>query len=118
MAAERVAAVPPADVPAKIIICYVPVGAAAELLIYLSSASAVIAVNLATGRGATGAGAFGLADEIAIFTVAAEAARADEIFADIFERGQIDRPGGGVVFMHPARRSTGFKLPDLPAEGA
>jgi hypothetical protein len=108
---------PLVDAPAKIITCYVPTDAAEELLIYLSSASGVIAVNLTTGRGTTGAGAFGLAAEIAIFIVAADAARADEVFADVFERGRIDRPGGGIVFMHGTRRSTGFKLPDLPAEG-
>lgn len=107
---------PPTDVPAKIITCYVPTDAAEPLLIYLSSAPGVIAVNLATGRGASGDGAFGLASEIAMFTVAAERARADEIFADVFERGQIDRPGGGIVFMHATQRSTGFKLPDLPPE--
>jgi hypothetical protein len=97
-------------------VCYVPTDAADELLGYLSRAAGVISVNLSTGRGASDAGAFGLGKEIAVFTVAAHATAAEEVFGDIFVRGQIDRPGGGIVFMHDARHTTGFKLPDIPPE--
>lgn len=104
------------DVPTKIITCYVPSEKAEELLLYLARAPGVIAVNLATGRGASAAGAFGLANEIAMFSVAAAADRADEVFTDIFEHADIDRPNGGIVFMQRTRRATRFELPDLPEE--
>jgi hypothetical protein len=103
--------------PTRLITCYVPSEKADELLRHLAKAPGVIAVNVANGRGASAAGAFGLADEIAMFSVAADADRADEVFADIFERAEIDRPNGGIVFMQRAGRATRFVLPDLPEEG-
>jgi hypothetical protein len=105
------------DVPTKIITCYIPSEKAEALLHYLAEAPGVVAVNHAAGRGDSASGAFGLANEIAMFSVAAAADRADEVFVDIFEHGEIDRPNGGIVFMQRTRRATRFELPDLPEEG-
>jgi hypothetical protein len=49
-------------------------------------------------------------------TVVVSGAQADEIFSFIYHSAQINRPRGGLMYMHSLQRSISYTLPDLPEE--
>lgn len=51
-----------------------------------------------------------------ILTVIVEAARSEEIFAYVYEHAGVNKPHGGLMFMHSLMRSTAYLLPDLSEE--
>jgi S1-C subfamily serine protease len=59
---------------------------------------------------------FGVWDEIAMISVTVPSEKADAIFAFIFEKGEIDRPKGGLLIQQVVDHQTAYVLPDLPAE--
>lgn len=52
-----------------------------------------------------------------IVTVVVPAEQADEIFDLLHEKGEIDQPRGGFLYMERLRRAVPFKLPEIPEEG-
>jgi len=58
----------------------------------------------------------GETSEKEILSVAAPAADADELFEYIYEVAEINRPHGGLMYMHALKTATAFRLPDLPEE--
>lgn len=52
------------------------------------------------------------ADPVKTVSVVVAAERADELFRYIFERADIDRPGGGIVYQAPVHSVTPFALPE------
>ena len=53
-----------------------------------------------------------------IVTVVVPKADAEKMFDYVIEHGQINRPGGGVVYTADLRKSVPFVLPDLPDPNA
>ena len=55
--------------------------------------------------------------EVDFLSVVVTEAQAEEAFAFIYEAGQIDRPGGGLIAQLPLGRAatTGLPLPEEPA---
>ena len=51
-----------------------------------------------------------------ILTVVVENNAAEELFDYIYFKAKIDRPHGGIMFIHPLQASTLYELPDLPFE--
>ena len=51
-----------------------------------------------------------------ILSVVVPEARADALFAWLFEAADIDRPHGGILYMQTLAEATAYTLPDLPAE--
>ena len=41
---------------------------------------------------------------------------ADEIFEHVYHKAEINRPHGGLMYMHDLTMSTKYILPDLPEE--
>ena len=48
-----------------------------------------------------------------LVTVIVTRAQADEVFEYIFDRGEIDRPHGGFIYMGVLQAATQFLLPDV-----
>lgn len=47
-----------------------------------------------------------------MLSILVEPARADEIFEYVYEKAQIDRPMGGILFMGPLDAATAFLMPE------
>ena len=51
-----------------------------------------------------------------ILTVVVEEERSDEIFEYIYEQAGINKPHGGLMYMHPLLQSSVYELPDVSEE--
>lgn len=105
----------------KLITCVLPPGIATELLRKLRSERGITEANAHTARGMgklTPAAYRQLGNETQkeIVTVVVPSEQADDLFRYVFHEAQIDRPHGGIMFMHGLGRATPFTLPDLPEE--
>lgn len=105
----------------KIITCILPKDKAMPLVRTLAREHGINAVDFNYARGVGRITplrhrGIGEASERAILTVAVPASEADAYFELIYEIAEIDRPHGGLVFMHGSIMATGFALPELPEE--
>ena len=106
----------------KLITCILPHGRALPVLEALKEEFGSLAANIHHARGTgrmtplawRGAGE---ATEKDVMSVVVPASRAEEVFAFIYERGGLDQPHGGILYQQSLRKSTEFRLPDLPYEG-
>jgi len=103
------------DGPSKLIICILPQGRGTGLVARLGEEKGLESANVSTGRGrgAGPIGSIGAWDEGDMLTVTVPAERADEIFAFIYEAGELGRPRGGIMYQHAVAPVTAFKLPDI-----
>lgn len=51
-----------------------------------------------------------------ILTVEVNVENADEMFEFIYEAADINRPHGGIMYMHPLLQSTEYVLPEINGE--
>ena len=58
----------------------------------------------------------GETSERAIVSFAVPEAEADAWFDYVYDVAEINRPHGGLIYMHSLLSSTGMELPDLPEE--
>ncbi|NEV62887.1 hypothetical protein [Thiorhodococcus minor] len=105
----------------KIITCILPMGKAMPLVRTLATEHGLSAVDVNYARGVGRITplrhrGIGEASERAILTVAVPASEADHYFELIYEIAEINRPHGGLMYMHGTNMATGFTLPDLPEE--
>ena len=105
----------------KLISCIMPNGVALGVQKKLKEVHSILSSNVSPARGVgkiTPLAYRGIAgqSEKEILTVEIEADRADEIFSFIYEVADINRPHGGIMYMHPLHMTTRFSLPDLPEE--
>lgn len=105
----------------KLIFCVLPKGVALGVARQLKEKHAIMTTNINNARGVgklTPLSYRGLADqsekEILSVTVAAD--RAEEIFEFIYHQANINRPHGGIMFMHKLIKSTAYVLPAMPDE--
>lgn len=107
----------------KLITCIMPHGRATPVLEALKKELGILAITIrhARGTGRMTPLAWRGVGEVAekdVMTVVVPAARAEEVFAFIYEYGGIDRPHGGILYQQALGRSTEFQLPDLPDEAS
>ncbi len=105
----------------KLITCDLPKGTARPVIAELKSKYGIIAanINFARGAGRRAPAAFrGIGEhaEKEILTVVVTESQADEIFTFIYHAAHINRPHGGLIYMHALQHSLRFELPDLPEE--
>lgn len=108
-----------AETEARLITCVLPKGAGKPVLEALHNRG-VTTANLCFARGSiigdpVDKNGLQPQDEKEIVMVITSKKEADEIFAFVAETAQVDRPGGGIVYMGELRKSVPFVLPDLPA---
>lgn len=105
----------------KVITCILPKGKAMPLVHLLIREHGLTAVDVHYARGVgriTPLRHRGIGEtaEREILTVAVPVGEANALFADIYRVAKINRPHGGLMFMHALRTATPFRLPDLPEE--
>jgi len=106
----------------KVITCILPKGRAMPVLEALARQYGLTALDVHYARGVgriTPLRHRGIGEtaEREILTVTVPAREADEFFERIYEMAAIDRPHGGLMFMHALQAGTAFRLPHLPEEG-
>jgi len=101
--------------------CILPKGKGLPVLKGLKVDKAVVNANLHHARGAgrmtpLAYRGVGGTTEKDIVSVVVPASNADEIFEYVFEKADIYRPHGGLMFQQTLKSCTPFVLPDLPDE--
>lgn len=104
---------------AKLIVCILPQGRGLGLVERLSAEKDVTTANVSSGRGrgAGPVGAIGAWDEVDILTVPVPPDRADEIFAFLYDAGDLHRPRGGIMYQQALAEVTPFVFPEVEAAG-
>ena len=105
----------------KLISCILPKGIAKNVQERLKEVHDIISCNINNARGVgkiTPLAYRGIAgqSEKEILSVTVSAERADDIFEFIYHKADINRPHGGIMYIHPLFKSTEYRLPDLPEE--
>lgn len=105
----------------KQISCILPKGIAAEVASSLKEQHGVMSSNINNARGVgkiTPLAYRGIAgqSEKEILTVVVSAEDADAVFDFIYHEADINRPHGGIMYMHELERTSEYSLPDLPDE--
>jgi hypothetical protein len=101
----------------KLIVAYIARGLAHEVATALYERLGLDALHYGHGRGSgilhtmTGSEMI----EVDFLSVVVPEAQAEEVFAFMYEAGQIDRPGGGLIAQLPLGRAAAIGL-SLPAE--
>ncbi len=107
--------------PHKVITCILPKGRGLPLLKLLTDEHGLTAVDIHYARGLGRITplrhrGIGETPEKEVLTVMAPAEDADALFEQIYEIAEINRPHGGLIYMHAPTAATPFRLPDLPEE--
>lgn len=102
----------------KLITCFLPKGKGGGLIKLLNDENGIASANVTSGRGKGLAESvsYGAWVEVDILNVVVGADEAVEIFDLIYEKGDVDRPNGGLMYQVGLTRSTKFLLPEVPAE--
>ena len=105
----------------KMIFCILPRGVALGVKQRLKDEYGIMTANVSHARGVgkiTPLAYRGIAgqSEKDILSVMISIEKAEEIFEFIYHEANINRPHGGIMYMHPLKASTNFSLPDLPDE--
>lgn len=106
----------------KLITCILPKGRARGVVRVLVEERGLDAVDVHYARGVGRITplrhrGIGETTEKDILTVAVPAAQADDLFEFVYRLAEVDRPHGGLMFMHPLSEATPIVLPKLPEEG-
>lgn len=104
----------------KLIIAFLGRGMAHEVATALHEKLGLDAFHYGHGRGASLLHAIAAQDmpEVDILSVVVTAAQAEATFAFIYEAGQVDRAGGGLIAQLPLARAAATGLAMRPPEGA
>ena len=93
----------------KRITCFLPKGVGIRLVEKLHVEKKIDSINVHTGRGyGQNSGAWSEHD---ILTVVLDAERAEEIFEFIFFQGELNKPGGGFIYLSPLIKASHYTLP-------
>jgi hypothetical protein len=109
------------EVNQKLIFCILPKGVALGVVSGLKASHGIMSSNISNARGVgkiTPLAYRGIAgqSEKEILSVVVPADKADEIFDFIYHEADINRPHGGIMYMHLLQKTTEYKLPQLPDE--
>ena len=105
----------------KLIFCILPKGVALSVEKNLKNDFGIVSSNVNNARGVgkitplAYRGIAGQSEKEVLSIVVAEE-QADEIFDYIYHSANINRPHGGIMYMHALQSSTEYRLPDVPEE--
>ena len=105
----------------KMISCILPKGIALDIAQKLKDNYSIMTTNINNARGVgkiTPLAFRGIAgqSEKEILNVIVDNDKADELFEYIFFQADINRPHGGIMYMHALPKTTEFILPEVPEE--
>ena len=111
----------PALLCSKLITAILPKGIALGVIKKLRDEKNIITANMNFARGTGNLAPLKYRDEVVerekeILTVVVEEAISDDIFEYLYEAAEIDKPHGGVMYMHALESSTLYQLPDISEE--
>lgn len=103
----------------KLITCIIPKGKAIEVAKLLHEEKGIHTANVSSGRGRGLVEPVGFSGwyEVEILTVVVSQGEADEIFNFIYDKADVDRAHGGIIYQGRLTTSTHFELPKIPEEG-
>jgi len=100
----------------KRITCFLPKGVGVRLVERLHVEKNIDSINVHTGRGLHAVESVkdsGAWSEHDILTVVLDAERAEEIFEFIFFQGELNKPGGGFIYLSPLIKASHYTLPSI-----
>ncbi|MBT3185250.1 MAG: hypothetical protein HOI59_02925 [Nitrospina sp.] len=100
----------------KRITCFLPKGAGIRLVEMLHVEKNIDATNVHTGRGLRTVESvkdYGAWSEQDVLTVVVDAERAEEVFEFIFFQGELNKPGGGFIYLTPLIKASHYTLPSI-----
>jgi len=100
----------------KRITCFLPKGVGVRLVERLHVEKNIDSINVHTGRGLHDVESVkdsGAWSEHDILTVVLDAERAEEIFEFIFFQGELNKPGGGFIYLSPLIKASHYTLPRI-----
>ena len=105
----------------KLITCILPKGVAVDIVEKLRSEHDIESANINNARGVgkitpLAYRGIGAQSEKELLTVTVPEEKADNIFEFIYETADINRPHGGLIYMHALAKATPFTLPEVPDE--
>lgn len=105
----------------KLITCILPKGIASRVVNNLRETFGTVSANINNARGVgkiTPLAFRGVGEqtEKEILTVAVDIDQADKLFEFIYDAAEINRPHGGIMYMHPLLQSTEYVLPEINNE--
>ena len=105
----------------KLITCILPKGRARHVIKVLKEERQIVTANMNFARGAgrltpMAYRGVGETTEKDILTVVVATEDADDLFDYIYHKAEIDRPHGGLMYIHPLHSATPYTLPELPDE--
>ena len=105
----------------RLITCILPKGAGRTVMAALKSRYGIITANTNFARGVgrlTPLAHRGVGEqtEKEVLTVVVSESEAEEVFTFIYHEAHINRPHGGLMYIHPLQQSIPFSLPDRPEE--
>lgn len=105
----------------KLISCILPKGVASGVVSRLKEVYGLLASNINNARGVGKITPLAYRDfagqsEKEILSVVVDAEEADTVFEFIYHEADINRPHGGIMYMHPLARTSKYELPELPEE--
>lgn len=111
-------AAPAAHPRGKRIVCVLPKGRALDVVRRLHAEKGVDVANVTSGRGQGMVKSIGYGTwvEVDMLSMSVPDDKADEVFWFVHEAGNLDSPGGGIIFQADLDRVTPFELPDMAEE--
>ncbi len=106
----------------KLITCILPKGKAKPVLQALKDEKDNVCADVTSARGigkisSLAMRGVGEQTEKDVLSVVVHTRQANELFEFIYERGEIDQPHGGFMYMAKLSASTLFTLPELAVDG-
>ena len=105
----------------KLITCILPKGIAKGVVERLKTEQGIMTANINNARGVgkitpLAYRGIGAQSEKEILTVVVPEKTADEVFEFIHEAADINKPHGGIMYLHGLHKATPFTLPEIPEE--
>lgn len=105
----------------KLITCILPKGIATNVVKQLKAERNIITANInsARGMGRLTPDAYrgvGEQTEKEILNVVVTEGQSEDIFTYLYEKADINRPHGGIIFMAALQHASDYTLPELPDE--
>ena len=111
----------PALIKSKLITAILPKGVSLDVIKKLREEKNIIAANMNFARGTGKLTPLKYRDDVVerekeILTIVVDEKNSDEIFEFVYDEADINKPHGGVMYMHALASSTEYLLPDISEE--
>jgi len=111
----------PKIIKSKLITAVLPKGVSLGVIKKLREEKNIVTANMNFARGTGKLTPLKYRDAVVerekeILTIVVDEKNSDEIFEYIYNEADINKPHGGVMYMHPLISSTEYQLPDISEE--